>query len=326
MARSDLLLELVRASTQNDRGHFRRVVEALIAEERAKQHNTLADRLSELIQTLDRNGGQTALARAPQAHGLLIESVPKRSMEELVLTAEVRRLSAALVEEQLRADLLRSHGLEPRNRLLLVGPPGNGKTSLAEAIAAELMVPLVSIRYEAVIGSFLGETAQRLAQVFDYVVERQCVLLLDEFETLGKERGDEHETGEIKRVVSSLLLQIDRLPTYVVVVAASNHEELLDRAIWRRFQIILEMPKPSSRMISEWLRKFEKRTGLELRGAVPTMAQRLARASFADVEECALGVAREMVLREPSPSIQNAVDRALGTWELRLRSKHRATK
>lgn len=117
----------------------------------------------------------------------------------------------------------RSYGLEPRHRLLLVGPPGNGKTSLAEGIAEALMLPFLVVRYEGIIGSYLGETASRVARLFDYVRTRQCVLFLDEFDTLGKERGDPQETGEIKRVVSSLLLQLDNLPSHVLVVTATNH-------------------------------------------------------------------------------------------------------
>ena len=166
-------------------------------------------------------------------------------MSDLVLPEFVRKLCDDLVEEQLRADLLRSYGLELRHKILLVGAPGNGKTSLAEAIAESLMIPFLTIRYEQLIGSYLGETASRLGQLFDYARTRPCVLFFDEFETLGKERGDTHETGEIKRVVSSLLLQIDSLPSYVVVIAATNHDDLLDKAAWRRFQIRVELPSPT---------------------------------------------------------------------------------
>lgn len=104
-------------------------------------------------------------------------------------------------------------GYEPSNNLLLIGDSGNGKTSLAEAIAEALMMPLLTVRYENIIGLYLGETASRLSKLFEYVHTIECVLFFDEFETLGKERGDIHETGEIKRVVSSLLLQIDALPS-----------------------------------------------------------------------------------------------------------------
>ena len=141
--------------------------------------------------------------------------------------------------------MLRSYGLEPRNKILLIGPPGNGKTSLAEAIAEALMVPLLTVRYESIIGAYLGETASRLSKLFEYAKTRQCVLFFDEFDTIGKERGDQHETGEIKRVVSSLLMQIDALPSYVVTIAATNHDALLDQAVWRRFQVKLELPKPT---------------------------------------------------------------------------------
>ena len=134
--------------------------------------------------------------------------------------------------------------MEPRNRVLLQGAPGNGKTSLAEAIAAEAMLPFYVARYEGIVSSFLGETAGRIDHMFEFVRTRRCVLFFDEFDTIAKERADTHETGEIKRVVSTLLLQIDRLPSHVIVVSATNHAELLDRAAWRRFQIRLFLNPP----------------------------------------------------------------------------------
>jgi SpoVK/Ycf46/Vps4 family AAA+-type ATPase len=114
-------------------------------------------------------------------------------------TLEAPALEACreLVEEQHRKDILRSYGLEPRHRVLLSGPPGNGKTSLAEAIAAQLLAPLFVVRYEAVIGSFLGEASGMLKRLFDFVRTHQCVLFFDEFDTLGKERGDGHEPGSL---------------------------------------------------------------------------------------------------------------------------------
>ena len=127
------------------------------------------------------------------------------------------KLCKELVEEHYRSDLLRSYGLEPRNRILLTGAPGTGKTSLAEVIATELMLPIYVIRYDSLVGSYLGETALRMRRLFDFIRSRKCIVFFDEFDTIGKERSDMHETGEIKRVVSSLLLQIDALPSLSLI-------------------------------------------------------------------------------------------------------------
>ena len=114
---------------------------------------------------------------------MFFEKNPKRRLDQLLLSDIVKQSCNELIEEQMRADLLRSYGLEPRNKVLLVGPPGNGKTSLAEAIATSLMVPLYIVKYESIIGAYLGETATRLSKLFEFVKTRQCVLFFDEFET-----------------------------------------------------------------------------------------------------------------------------------------------
>ena len=205
----------------------------------------------------------------------LVELKPRRRLEDMVLSDVTRRACSELIEEQHRASVLRAQSLEPRHRVLLVGPPGNGKTSLAEAIAESLAVPFFVVRYEAMVGSFLGETATRLKHVFDYVRTTPCVLFFDEFDAVGKERGDIHETGEIKRVVSSLLMQVDDLPSYAVVLAATNHAELLDRAVWRRFQIRLTMDAPRRAQLTAYLERFAASLPEPLGRTPTTIARRL---------------------------------------------------
>lgn len=325
MARADLILTLIKASRQGDDQQVRKTVEALAAEERAKNHTILADRMLAQLQSDNGRCRQAAPLLSRSAAGPPVtETVPARDLADLILPAEAGETMRELVAEQHRADLLRSYGLEPRNRVLLAGPPGNGKTTLAEALACTLHVPLLIVRYEAVIGSYLGETAQRIEQVFEHARSRHCVLFFDEFDVVGKERGDRHETGEIKRVVSSLLLQIDALPSYVVAVAASNHPELLDRAVWRRFQIRLELPSPTQGQIEEWFRRFEKRHRQPLGLPPRSLAQRLRGLSFAEVEDFGTDVLRKIALEQPNSDINAIVERRLRHWKKRYTLKRRS--
>lgn len=310
MARADLLLDLVDAERRGDRDRFRVLVEAVIAEERASQHHLVADRLSEIITTTGQGSGARD-DRASAVRDLVQEIIPSRRLGDLELGSLPRRVLTELVEEQKRAELLRSYGIEPRNRLLLSGPPGNGKTSVAEAIAAELMLPFYVIRYEGVVSSFLGETASRLDTAFEFARTRRCVLFFDELDTIAKERSDEHETGEIKRVVSTLLLQIDKLPSHVLLIGATNHSELLDRAAWRRFQIRTELPPPTRSEATRFLERLSTRLGGNLGFAPRTLADKLAGLSFSELEEFATDVRRRAVLESPDSNLRRIVQERL---------------
>lgn len=296
MARADILLSIVKSAIGNDRITLRKSIEALAADERAKNHHILSNRLIELLANQTNQLSTTTPLIQNGTRDLVYEVVPEKRFSDLVLNKDVHDICQELVEEHRRADLLRSYGLEPRHRILFVGPPGNGKTALAEAISSELMYPLIVVRYENIIGSYLGETASRLQKVFDVARSRKCVIFLDEFETLGKERGDTRETGEIKRVVSSLLLQIDRLPSHTVVITASNHPELLDRAVWRRFQMKLQLPPPTKEQRIKFIESFEKRSGFKFKIAYNTLADKLTGVSFSEIEEFCLDVLRHCIL------------------------------
>jgi SpoVK/Ycf46/Vps4 family AAA+-type ATPase len=241
-------------------------------------------------------------------------TLPRRRLAALQLDDGVAAVAAEVIEEHRRTELLRSHGIEPRNRILLEGPPGNGKTSLAEAIAAESMLPFYVVRYEGIVSSFLGETAGRLDRVFEFARTRRCVLFFDEFDTIAKERADTHETGEIKRVVSTLLLQIDRLPSHVIVVCATNHAELLDRAAWRRFQLRLSLNSPSRTQATRFLETLGARLGGKLGLAPRTLADRLQGASYAELEQFAQDVRRRYVLALPDGKLDQIVRSRLGQW------------
>lgn len=304
-----MLLDLVEAEHHGDRDRFRVLVESVIAEERANQHHLVADRLSEIITKT----GQSHVRDDHSAaiRDLVQEIVPSRRLSDIELAQAPHRVITELIEEQKRAELLRSYGIEPRNRLLLSGPPGNGKTSVAEAIAAELMLPFYVVRYEGVVSSFLGETASRLDNAFEFARTRRCVLFFDELDTIAKERSDEHETGEIKRVVSTLLLQVDRLPAHVIFIGATNHSELLDRAAWRRFQIRADLEAPGRAQATRFLERLAIRLGGDLGFTARTLANKLEGASYAELDEFALDVRRRAILELPDSNLRRIVQERL---------------
>jgi len=319
MARADILISLVQSVNRNDMVSFRKSVESLIAEERAKKHNILADRLAASI--IPENGNKkngNVVRPNGNAKDLVFEVVPQKQFDDLIIEKRSLGICKDLIEEQHRADLLRSYGLEPRNRILLTGSPGNGKTSLAEAIATHLMYPFFVIRYENLIGSYLGETASRLNNMFNYVKTQNCVLFFDEFDTIGKERGDTKETGEIKRVVSSLLLQMDRLPSYVVVITASNHPELLDRAVWRRFQLRLNLEKPDKFQIEHFIKMFIIKTDINFNYSIKKLTEELSGNSYSEIETFCTDVLRSAILSHQQDNTKNIITEKLKQWKSRF--------
>jgi len=291
----------------------------MVAEERAKSHHVLADRLHRAMQSVPVT--TSSELKRPQAAGrdFVIESEPRATLDSLILTLPAEQLSRQLIEEQRRADLLRAQGMQPRHRVLLSGPPGNGKTSLAEAIAESIAVPLLTVRYDALVGAYLGETNARLARLFEYARAMPCVLFFDEFDAVGKERGDVHETGEIKRVVSFLLMQLDQLPSYVVVVAATNHAELLDRAVWRRFQLRIEMPAPAKDATAVLVSRFFDAWPEDAGMAPETVAAQLGKTSFAETFEFCQNIRRRHILSQGGETLKGVLVQELRLWKTRIR-------
>lgn len=322
MARSDLLVSLVRAGAAGDREALRSTTEALVADERAKKHYIVADRLQRALSAVPVTP-PALTASSPHLNPsngreAILEVTARLQIDDLILSLPVKESGRQLIEEHRRADVLRASGYEPRHRVLLSGPPGNGKTSFAEAVAESLGLPFYVVRYDALIGSYLGETNARLRKLFDYVRTTPSVLFFDEFDAIGKERGDTHETGEIKRVVSFLLMQLDQLPSYVIVVAATNHGELLDRAVWRRFQMRLSMPAPQRKDVTVFLDRILSDWPDAPKMSAARISAKLGTVSYAEALDFCQNVRRRQILGLGELSVDDALRAELELWTSRV--------
>lgn len=322
MARSDLLVNLVRAGAVGDRDALRSTAEALMADERAKKHYIVADRLQRALSAVPVTPPAlttSSLQLNPiSGREAILEVTARLRLDDLLLPLPAQQSGRQLIEEHQRADVLRASGFEPRHRVLLSGPPGNGKTSFAEAVAEGLGLPFYVVRYDALIGSYLGETNARLRKLFDYVRTTPCVLFFDEFDAIGKERGDTHETGEIKRVVSFLLMQLDQLPSYVLVVAATNHGELLDRAVWRRFQMRLAMPAPHRKEVTVFLDRVLSDWPSKPKMTPAKIATKLGDVSYAEALDFCQNVRRRQILGLGETTVDDALRAELDLWASRV--------
>lgn len=312
MATGDLLRRLLGAHVRRDDDAFRAAAEDLIREERLKRHTLLAEDLERLMRTRGiepRTVGIPVGRADPSAEGplqqpprdrdrglaLLRISSPESSWARLVLPERQASQLRRLVDEQQRRELLAASGLAPTSRLLFHGPPGSGKTLAAQVIASALGCPLAVVRFDALVSSFLGETAANLGRVFDYIEQRRMVVLFDEFDAIAKERGELDEHGELKRVVNALLQLMDAYKGESILIAATNHEALLDSAIWRRFEMVTRFPVPERQDRILMLRGFLRGQRIE-DAAILWLADGTDGASGSDLELIAVNAARSAVL------------------------------
>lgn len=252
MASSEQVRALLKSHLSGDREHFVSVALQIAASAARSGDGKLAKELRDLadrIKTQQENGSSAKsvpIAKpSGELAGVLSASYPKTRLSEMVLADETRARLENVTLEYKATDRLQSHGLSPRRKLLLVGPPGCGKTMTASALAGELNLPLFNVQLHGLITKYMGETAAKLHMIFQAMTQTRGVYFFDEFDAIGAERGAGNDVGEIRRVLNSFLQFLEQEESDSLILAATNHIAMLDDALFRRFDDVIQYLPPT---------------------------------------------------------------------------------
>ncbi len=252
---SENLINLFKYFAPKKDNEFINIAYKIIEEEKRKNHILLAKKLEEILEQnkMSNNSIIKQFPPVPRDNGkgfrLISINEYYLTFDDLIVEENIKNQLLLIIEEWKKAEILYTYGLKPVQKILFFGPPGTGKTLTAKVISSVLERPLITVNFESVISSYLGETSSNLRKIFDYIEQGKWVVLFDEFDVIGKKRDDETEHGEIKRVVNNFMLMLENYVGESLIIAATNHPHILDNAIWRRFdeKIYFKLPTKSER-------------------------------------------------------------------------------
>lgn len=305
MATGEQIRALLKTFEEGNEDQWYAVALQMAAHEARLGHAKLARELRELIENIRSKHGIMKAAEAPiplaqprgELAGLLSVSYPKNRLVDLILDEELSAHLGKVVREQRQEAKLASHGLRPRSKLLLIGPPGSGKTFTAKALAGELRLPLFTIKLDGVITKFMGETAAKLRLVFDAIGRNRGVYLFDEFDAIAGRRAATNDVGEIRRVLNSFLLFLEDLQATSLVICATNHPELLDPAVFRRFDDVLEYRAPTFEL-AEMMLQTHLANAPAARVDWARASKEAVTLSYADIVKACEDAAKDVVLSD----------------------------
>ena len=252
MVRSGLVIKLLESHVKKDEDLFQNTVFEIIDDEKSKGNNVVATRLKRISKGLTtyhlsslRTSSFEEIPAAENGLPLLEMRRPVETFDDIILSPELQHSFLSMLKETRNREILRSWGISSPSKILLCGPPGTGKTLSAHVLSNELGYDLFYVRLDSLISSYLGQTGNNLRKIFDFAKGKKAILFLDEFDAIAKMRDDMNELGEIKRIVNSLVQNIDMFSSDGLFLAATNHPQLLDMAIWRRFDEVIWFDLPS---------------------------------------------------------------------------------
>lgn len=312
------IVTLLKSHIAGDEERFLATAMQLAAHEARQGHGKLAQELKELVDAaktkdpaMRRSDGPVPLVQPKgELAGLLNARYPDLRLSDMILPDTIRGRLERVLSEQRQQQNLRDHGLQPRRKLLLVGPPGSGKTMTASVLAGELHLPLFTIVLDGLITKFMGETAAKLRLVFDAMQATRGVYFFDEFDAIGARRGERQDVGEIRRVLNSFPQFLEQDESLGLIVAATNHPELLGKALFRRFDDVIEYSVPDVVLAEALLRARLDR--FDTRGlAWSKAAEQAAGVSQAEIVRAADDAAKSILLRNAKRITSEALLEAL---------------
>ena len=261
MSTARQIIALLKSHVEGEEQQFYSAALQMAAHEARQGHGKLAQEIRELIDqakarhpAVERKTGPVPLVQPKgELASLLSARYPDTKLSDMVLSPVLETRLKRVLTEQKQRNRLQSYNLSPRRKILLVGPPGAGKTMTATALAGELQLPLLTAIYSSLIGKFMGETASRLKLIFDAMLLTRGVYFFDEFDAIGTQRSNANDVGEIRRILNSFLQFIENDESDSLIIAATNHPNLLDEALFRRFDDVIEYTLPTIEMIHRLL-------------------------------------------------------------------------
>lgn len=257
MATADQILSLIRNHLNNDDTQFRKVALQISAVEARSGHAIVARTIQELLNQKKTSLGTVRLVfKNKDIDDLLLQVDTYDDMTSLVLCQELKEKLDRVIKEYLKKETLSKYGLANRRKLLLYGASGTGKTMTASALAKEFNLPFFVVRTEKVVTKFMGETGQKLGRIFDFINEVPAVYLFDEFDAIGSQRGMDNEVGEQRRILNTFLQLLERDDSDSFIIAATNSIESIDKAMFRRFDDVIEYKLPDREQRLALLREY----------------------------------------------------------------------